>query len=127
LNMDIKEEASYGEIEAAEWIRTHEPANLVIMARDQDMFFHYTGDRRVVWFPPISDPNVLMDGIRKHHVGVIVVVNPPLRYWLPTEDVCFQSLARAYGSAFRLTHQDPNYQVYEVVPPLDGTPNASQQ
>lgn len=126
MSPNLKQQASYGEIEAADWIRSHEPSNQVIMARDQDMFFHYTG-RRVVWFPPISDPTVLMDGIRRHNVGVIVVVNPPLRYWLPTEDVCFQSLVRAYGSAFHLSHQDPNYQVYEVVPPPDGNPNASQQ
>ena len=126
LRPDIKQQASYGEIQAADWIRTHEPSNQVITARDQDMFFHYTG-RRVVWFPPISDPIVLMDGIRRHHVGTLVIVNPPLRYWLPTEDVCFQSLARAYGSAFRLSHWDPNFQVYEVLFPPDRTSNASQQ
>jgi len=127
MSPDIKEQASYGEIEAAGWIRTHEPSNQVIMARDQDMFFHYTGGRRVVWFPPISDPNVLMDGIRRHHVGVLVLMNPPLRYWLPTEDMCFQSLDRAYGSAFHLSHQDPNYRVYEVVLPPDVKADASQQ
>jgi hypothetical protein len=124
--LDIKQQASYPLVEAADWIRTQEPANLVIMARDPGMFFHYTG-RRVVWFPPISDPNVLMEGIRRHHVGAIIVMNPPSRYWLPTEDVCFQSLARAYGSAFRLSHWDPNFQVYEVLLPPDRTSNASQQ
>jgi hypothetical protein len=124
--LDIKQQASYPLVEAADWIRTQEPANLVIMARDPGMFFHYTG-RRVVWFPPISDPNVLMEGIRRHHVGAIIVMNPPSRYWLPTEDVCFQSLARAYGSAFRLSHWDPNFQVYEVLFPPDRTSNASQQ
>jgi len=126
LNMDARQEASYGEIQAADWIRTHEPPDRVVMARDQDMFFHYTGGRRVVWFPPISDPNVLMEGIRRHHVGVIVVVNPPLKYWLPTEDVCFQLLAQAYGSAFQLVHRDPKFQVYEVALPTDRKPNASQ-
>jgi len=126
MRLDIKQQASYPSIEAADWIRTQEPPNLVIMARDPGMFFHYTG-RRVVWFPPISDPNILMEGIRRHHVGALVIVNPPMRYWLPTEDVCFQSLARAYGSAFRLSHWDPNFQVYEVLFPPDRTWNASQQ
>jgi hypothetical protein len=126
LRPDITQQASYGEIQAADWIRTHEPSGLVIMARDQDTFFHYTG-RRVVWFPPISNPTVLMDGIRRHHVGVVVVMNPPSRYWLPTEDVCFQSLDRAYRSAFRLSHQDPNFQVYEVLPLPNRTSDASQQ
>jgi len=126
LRADPKQQASYGEIQAADWIRAHEPSGLLLMARDQDIFFHYTG-RRVVWFPPISNPTVLMDGIRRHHVGVIVVMNEPLRYWLPTEDVCFQSLSRAYGSAFHLSHQDSEYQVYEVMLPPPGTPIASQQ
>lgn len=125
MTPDIKLQASYGEIQAADWIRTHEASNRVIMARDPGTFFHYTG-RRAVWFPPISDPTVLMDGIRRHHVGVIVVMNPPMRYWLPTEDVCFQSLLRAYGSAFHLSHRDTNYQVYEVMLPPDGTSDASQ-
>jgi len=126
LRADLKQQATYGEIQAADWIQTHEPSNLIIMARDPGKFFHITG-RRVVWFPPISNPTVLMDGIRRHHVGVVVVMIPPLRYWLPTEDVCFQSLARAYGSAFRLTHRDPNFQVYEVLLTPDRTSGASQQ
>ncbi len=125
LNPDIKK-SSYGQIEAADWIRTHEPSDQVIMARDQDTFFHYTG-RRVVWFPPISNSAVLMDGIRRHRVGVVVVMSHPSRYWLPTEDVCFRSLVRAYGSAFRLSHQDPNYQIYEVALSSDVASDASRQ
>ena len=126
LHADVKQQASYGEIQAAEWIRAHEPSDRVIMARDQDMFFHYTGWRRVVWFPPISNPQVLMEGIRRHHVSLIVVVNPPLMYWLPTEDVCFQVLQRAYGSAFHLVQSDPNYQLYDVEPFSQATSNAPE-
>jgi len=120
LRGDIKEQASYGEIEAAEWIRTHEPPDRVIMARDQDMFFHYTG-RRVVWFPPISDPSVLFDGIQRYHVGIVVVTYPPSRYWVPSEDVCFQALLRTHNGAFHLDHHDPKYEVYEVDLPAENT------
>jgi hypothetical protein len=115
MNLVITQQSTYPEIAAAEWIRTHEPASRVIMARDQDMLFHYTG-RRVVWFPPISDPKLLMDGIRRLGVGVLVVAHHSGSYWLPPEDVCFQSLVQAYGSAFNVVNHGPDYQVFEVTP-----------
>jgi hypothetical protein len=115
MNLVITQQSTYPEIAAAEWIRTHEPASRVIMARDQDMLFHYTG-RRVVWFPPISDPKLLMDGIRRHGVGMLVVAHHSGSYWLPPEDVCFQSLAQAYGSAFHVVNHGRDYQVFEVTP-----------
>jgi hypothetical protein len=70
-----------------------------------------------VWFPPISDPRVLMDGIRRFHVDVVVVAHHPDSYWRPPEDVCFQSLLHAYGSAFLLSHQGPDYWIFDVVAP----------
>jgi hypothetical protein len=126
MKPDIKHMRAHWEIEAANWIRTHEPSDQVIMARNVDIFFHYTG-RRVVWFPPISNPNILMNGIRRFNVGVLVVMKDPWHYWLPTEDVCFQSLARAYESALHLSYQDPNFQVYEVILPSHVTSHASRQ
>jgi hypothetical protein len=115
LNIDIKRQSTYPEIAASEWIQTHEPPDRIIMARDQDMVFHYTG-RRVVWFPPISDPSVLMDGIRRHNVSVVVVAHHPDSYWLPLEDVCFQSLLDAYHDTFQIVNRGPDYQVFEVLP-----------
>lgn len=119
MNPDITKQSGYPMIKAADWIRTHEPSDRVIMAREPDFVFHFVG-RRVVWFPPISDPKVLMDGIRRHHVGVILVVHQAKSYWLPPEEECFRSLVQAYPGAFQLTHQDQDTWVYEVVSPLDG-------
>jgi 4-amino-4-deoxy-L-arabinose transferase-like glycosyltransferase len=113
LNPDITEQAFYPEVEAAEWIRTHEPPDVVLMSREPEFVFHYT-HRRVVWFPPISDPKVLMEGIRRYHVGVIIVARHPDSYWWPPEDVCFQSLLRAYKEDFHLSQEGPNYQIFEV-------------
>jgi len=90
------------------------------MARDAEFVFHYTY-HRVVWFPPISDPAVLMNGIRRYGVGVILVVHHTANYWLPAEDACFQSLQQAYGNAFRLVHQGIDSWVYEVVPQSTGS------
>jgi hypothetical protein len=126
MHPDITEQPGYPMIKAAGWIRTHEPSDRVIMARDSEFIFHFTY-RRVVWFPPISDPKVLMDGIRRHHVGVVLVVHHSQSYWLPAEDACFQSLLQAYPGAFHLVHQDVDTWVYEVTPPLDGQLGASTQ
>jgi hypothetical protein len=118
MDPDATKQSGYPMIKAAEWIRIHEPPDRVIMARDADFIFHFTY-RRVVWFPPISDAKVLMDGIRRHHIGVVLVVHHAANYWLPAEDACFHSLVGAYPSAFRLIHQDLDTWVYEVVPPQD--------
>jgi hypothetical protein len=111
----LANQSGYPMIEAAEWIRTHEPPSSVVMARDVEFIFHFTRGR-VVWFPPISDPKVLMDGIRRHEVNVILVVHHVDNYWLPSEVACFQSLLRSYGDAFRLVYRGIDSWVYEVVP-----------
>jgi 4-amino-4-deoxy-L-arabinose transferase-like glycosyltransferase len=115
LKPDITQQSAYPEIEASQWIQTHEPSDRVVMARDQDTVFHYT-QRRVVWFPPVSNPNVLMDGIRRHHVGVLVVAHHSSSYWLPTEEACFQSLAQSYGSAFHMVDEGRDFRVFEISP-----------
>jgi hypothetical protein len=116
LKPDLKTQPAYAEIQASDWIRAEEPPDRIIMARDQDTVFHYTG-RRVIWFPPISDPKVLMDGIRRHHVDVLLVAHHRSSYWLPPEDVCFQSLAEAYGSAFHIVHNGGDFKIYEISNP----------
>lgn len=102
------------DIEAAKWIRSHKPVELVIMARKQDLIFHYT-QHKVVWFPPISDPHTLMDGIRKYNVSLIVVLaTRKYTIWLPTENLCFQNLLQAYPRDFNLVYSNSAARVYEV-------------
>jgi hypothetical protein len=119
LNPEFSKLPLYPEIEASDWIRAHEPPDRVIMAREPEFVFHYT-HRRVIWFPPISDPQVLMDGIRRHHVEVLVVAHHADSYWQPPEDTCFHSLLQAYPSVFHLVHQGPDNLIFELVPPADG-------
>ena len=118
LSFDITKHPDYPMIVAANWIRSNEPFDRVIMAGEPEFIFHFTS-RRVVWFPPISDPNVLMDGIRRHRVGVILVVHHSHSYWLPPEEVCFQALQQAHPTAFDLVYTGLDSWVYEVVPPPD--------
>jgi hypothetical protein len=114
LHPVVSTQGFYPEMEASEWIKTHEPPNSVVMAREPEFVFHYTHDQ-TVWFPPISNPSVLMDGIRKYGVNVIEVSQHPDSYWSPSEYVCFGDLLKAYGASFRLDHQGGDYSVYAVV------------
>jgi uncharacterized membrane protein YidH (DUF202 family) len=118
LRPDITQTALYPEIEASAWILAHESSRRVIMAREPEFVFHYT-HRRVVWFPPISDPKVLMDGIRRHRVDVVIVAHHSPSYWLPPEDDCFQALLHVYGNSFQLRHEGTDNWVCEVLPPQD--------
>ena len=112
---DVTKGTFYPEIEAAAWTRTHEPRDRVIMARKQDLVFH-NSRHHVVWFPPISAPNVIMEGIRRNHVSLVIVAHHGDSYWLPPEDVCLHALLQKYGPAFHLVHRGPDNWVYEVEP-----------
>jgi|HubBroStandDraft_5_1064220.scaffolds.fasta_scaffold15652_2 hypothetical protein len=116
---DITEDSNYPMLKATEWIDAHEPSDRVIMASEPEFVFHYS-HHQTVWFPPISDPKTLMDGIQRHHIGAILVVHQAQSYWLPPEDVCFQALLQAYPGTFKLAHRDLNTWVYEVASPYDG-------
>jgi len=113
LNPDLSKEPWYSDIEAALWIRSHEPADLVIMARKQDLVFHYSR-HRVVFFPAFSDPKILMDGVRTYHVRLIVVAVRKTALLEPSDVVCFTALLKAYPSSFHLIYSRHDSWIYEV-------------
>src|SRR5579872_545137 len=113
MKPEITKEFYYPILKGAEWIRTHEPLDRVIMANEPEFVFHYS-QHPTVWFPPISDAKVLMDGVRRHHIGAVLVVHQAKSYWLPPEDVCFRSLLRIYPGEFQLAYRDQDYWVYDV-------------
>jgi len=115
LHFDLRQHVFYPDIEAAEWLRSHSGTDAVVMARKEDLVYHYCG-RKVIWFPPSSDPKLLMDGICKHHVKWIIVVERTDSYFLPADDDCFQSLERNYPDSFHLVHQGPHNRIFEVAP-----------
>jgi hypothetical protein len=115
LHPDLTQESLYPELDASNWIRTHEPANLTVMAREPEFIFHYTHDP-AVWFPPISDPVALMAGVKRLHADLILVAHHPNSYWLPSEEACFQALQQAYPSTFRLLYRGTLSSVYAVAP-----------
>jgi hypothetical protein len=114
LGFDVRTRPSYPDIEAARWLHRHTADGAVVMARQVDVVYHYSG-RRVIWFPPISEPRTLMDGIHKYGVQFVVVNHRTSSYWLPLEQDCFAALEGAYPGAFRLIQEGARFQIYEVV------------
>jgi hypothetical protein len=84
------------------------------MARWEARVYHYSG-RRVIWFPASTDPQLLMAGIRRHHISIIVVTEDDDRqsYWKPSDRHCFRVLMRAYPALFRQVHHGAHEEVYE--------------
>jgi dolichyl-phosphate-mannose-protein mannosyltransferase len=106
--------SSYPDIQAAEWIHTHVPQGSVVMARQWDVAYHYAA-RKVVWFPPTTDADLLLHGILKYHVDYVVVVRRGLdSYWRPDDDRCFQSLVDRYPHLFAVVQAGTREKVYAV-------------
>jgi hypothetical protein len=103
------------QIWAARWVESHTNPYVIVASRQVGLLYHYS-DRKVVWFPPISDAKVLMHGIRDHHIRYLIVINSTFNYYLPSETVCFDLLHSAYPNAFRLAEQQGVLRIYEVLP-----------
>jgi len=101
------------DVESALWVRSHTPATSVVMARHVPVVFHYSG-RAVVWFAPISNPDVLMQGIVRHGVDYVIVIKHRSPYYLPDDDYCFDRLLTVHGDAFRMVFRDSNARIYQV-------------
>jgi Dolichyl-phosphate-mannose-protein mannosyltransferase len=114
LHYDGARNPHAADVEAARWLASHGERSEVVMAREPDLAYHYSG-RPVVWFPPISDPEVLAAGIRKHHVSWIVVTRKNPSYWYPTEVDGVVALLRRYPDAVRLVYGGDGYWIYTVV------------
>src|SRR5712664_4261117 len=101
------------EVESALWIRSHTPINSIIMARQLPTVYHYA-ERRVVWFAPISNPDVLMQGILKNKVDYVIVIKHTDPYYLPDDDYCFDRLLANHRDALRIVFQDSNLRIFQV-------------
>jgi hypothetical protein len=102
------------DIESALWVRFHTPSDSIIMARHVPLVHHYA-ERSLVWFAPISNPDVLMQGIGRHKVNYVVVVKHYTPYYLPDDDYCFDKLLAVHPDAFRLVFQDSNIRIFSVM------------
>lgn len=103
------------DVQAGEWIRSHTSSGIVVMARQVPTLYHYS-ERQVVWFAPSSDPQLLMDGIRRLRADYLVVVIRKNPYYLPSDDESFASLSREYPNSFRMVFKAPELQIFQVIP-----------
>jgi len=102
------------DILAARWIRGHTDSNAVIAARHIPLVYHYA-QRRVIWFPPITNAKVLMEGIQKHKVRYLIIIDRDFSYYMPSDETCFEKLEAAYPNSFRLVERNGEARVYEIL------------
>lgn len=101
------------EIDAALWIRANTAPDSIVMARHLPIVYHYA-DRKLVWFAPTSNREILLQGIVQHQVDYVVVIkhNPP--YYLPDDEACWDPLLAAHGDLFQVVYQEPDLKIYRV-------------
>ena len=101
------------DIQAARWIRSHTKPDVIVASRDVALVYHYSG-RRVIWFPPITNPNVLMRGLLEHHVQYLIIIDREFSYYIPPDATCFDLLYRAYPGMFHLVQMKGAMRIYEI-------------
>ena len=116
------EEERFGrlpDVAAANWIREHTDPQAIVAARHVPLVFHYS-QRRVIWFAPIAQPQMLMEGIRRLKIRYVIVVDRDFSYYLPPDEVCFDTMQGVYPNAFHLLAQLGQARIYEVNPAGEG-------
>ena len=83
------------------------------MARQVPITCHYS-ERKVVWFPPSSDPQLLKQGIIRNRVDAVVVVHRDFDYYLPADGDCIAPLMKTDPNFLRLAYEAPNFKVFQV-------------
>jgi hypothetical protein len=101
------------EVEAGEWLREHTPPESIVMARHWPTVRHYA-ERKLIWFAPISDPAILLDGIRRHAVNYVVVAKHTSPYYLPDDDYCFDRLLELQPESFHLVYEVESLRIFSV-------------
>jgi hypothetical protein len=84
------------------------------MARHVPITFHHA-NRKVVWFPPSSNPQLLMEGIQKHKIEYVISVSREDSYYLPPDDDCLAALQAAYPAALQLVESGPDFRIFKTV------------
>ncbi len=113
LDLNSAQHNPPADVEAAFWVREHTEPHAVVMVRQVPIMYHYS-ERTIVWFPPSSNPQILMEGIRKYNVNYVILIRRKQSYFLPPEEDCFALVLANHGREFRLVADTPKYQVYRM-------------
>ena len=101
------------EVESAIWIRSHTPVTSTVMARHVPTVYHYA-ERRVVWFAPTSNADILVQGILRNKVDYVIVIKHDHPYYLPDDDYCFSRVLVNHSASFQVVFQDSHLQIFHV-------------
>ncbi|HKV26002.1 MAG TPA: hypothetical protein VJN93_15520 [Candidatus Acidoferrum sp.] len=101
------------EVKTFLWMNQNLESGAILMARDVPTCFHYTR-RKVIWFPPSTNPELLMQGIVAHHVNYLLVAQRRHNYYLPPDADCFRPLFAKYPMAFQLIYDNEGSRIYKV-------------
>jgi hypothetical protein len=113
LDLTAAQHRPPADLEAALWVREHTDSDAVVMARQVPITYHYAG-RMMVWFPPSSDAQILMEGIRKYKVNYVILIHRKQSYFLPPEEDCFAAVLAANPNTFRLVVESARYRIYKA-------------
>lgn len=102
------------DVVAAKWIYSNTPSSVVVMARHVPITYYYA-NRRIVWFPPSSNADLLMEGIGRHRVDYVVAASRKTNYYFPTDDESMAALLARYPSRFQLVAQPGAARIFRVV------------
>jgi hypothetical protein len=107
-----------GDVEGALWVQSHAERDAVVMARHVPIVQHVS-QRKVVWFPPLSEPVTLMEGIRRLGVDYVILGDSGVDelYYRPGDYDCFAPVLRAFPQSFSLAFRDTRTAVYAVRTP----------
>jgi hypothetical protein len=83
------------------------------MARHLPVSYHYS-DRNTIWFPPSSNPNLLLEGIKRHKIDFAIVILRDESYYLPSEEDSMSALLSAYPGVFEMIHEGPKFKIYRA-------------
>ena len=113
LNLNSVVNQGMPDVEAAKWIQSHTSSGAVIMARHVPITYYYA-NRRIVWFAPSSNAELLMGGILKYKVDYILTVKRSTYYYLPPDDDSMAALLSRYPGKFRLVESAGKARIFQV-------------
>ena len=115
-NLDLNSDTNRfpPDAEAAVWIQSHTDTDAVVMARLVPTVNYYS-KKKVIWFYPSTNPQLLMEGILRHKVDFVIVARRENNYYLPPDDDSFAPLLAAHPNSFRLVDEASKFKIFQVV------------
>jgi hypothetical protein len=123
LNIASRTNGTPPDVQAAQWIHSNTSENAIVMARHVPIVYHHA-NRKVVWFPPSSNPQLLMEGIHQHKIGYVIAVSREDSYYLPPDDDCIAALLTAYPNALQVIFQGTGFRIFRIIGQADGSQQA---